>query len=147
MDPFHYFEECIEKLMHGTELPDPSPLQPCSQRKGTSLLRGRGKGMLPQVFLLGHLRMADWDYLSLRIWHSQEMHSKAGPWQEPLLCLTCQLAFAKHLPSPSLGLRDLCSYCPAISHWQLYLPHPLGTWLLKLCLLVQNLFFQTPYFL
>lgn len=58
MDPFHYFEECIENLMHNTELPDPSPLQPCSQRKGASL-GGRGKGMLPQVLLLGHPRMPD----------------------------------------------------------------------------------------
>lgn len=44
MDPFHYFEECIENLMHGTKPPDPSPLQPCSQREGASLLGAEARG-------------------------------------------------------------------------------------------------------
>lgn len=114
-DHFHYFGECIENLMHSTEPTDPSPLQPCSQEMGAFLLEGRGKGMLPQVFLLGHLRMPDWEYPRLCTWHSQEIHYlKLGPGNSLFYALICQIAFAKHLPSPSLELRDLCSYCPAI---------------------------------
>lgn len=133
MDSFHYFEECIENLMHSTELPDSSPFAALQSEEKIILAVSRGKGMLLQGFLLGHLRMPDSEYLSLCTWHSQELHSKAGPWQEPLLWLNLSVSFCQTSTISFTRTERLIA--------QLYLQHPLGMWLLKLCLLWQNLLF------
>lgn len=113
---FSYFGESLQNLLHSTKLLDPSPLLPCSQQKGASLPGRRGRGTLPQAFLLGRVRTPHWEDLRLPPWHSQEIrYLKLGHGKSLFYALICQLAFAKHALPPSLGLRGLHSYRPAVS--------------------------------